>query len=78
MSNAVQMVRFPRLPHVQYAIVQNARDQLIIHAECSVCGEPFDWVCERGIKYAEWRVASFANWHTHGVIPKVAFPSMPR
>ena len=74
----IQMIRVPRVPHVSYGLAQNERGQIVIHAECGMCGEPFDWICERGQRMAEWRVAQFANWHTHGIVPRVAFPSMPR
>jgi len=74
----VQMIRFPRVPHVTYGFAYMPEGRIQIHAECAVCGEPFDWMCDGGQRKAEWRVAQFANWHTHGVVPRVAFPRMPR
>ncbi|MFA4971397.1 MAG: hypothetical protein WC683_02205 [bacterium] len=77
MSNAVQMVRHPRVQHVQYALVGMRRGQIQIHAECDKCGELFDWVCIRGPDMAYWRIEHFANFHTHDIVPRIMLPPMP-
>jgi len=72
------MFQHARVPHIFFELPQSAFGPIKIHAQCQICGENFDWVCQRGPRLAEWRVDQFANWHTHGVVRKVAFVPMPR
>lgn len=66
------LVRHQSMPHVLYTSTQ-PRGVLMLHFQCTACGDTTDWRCEGAPGMPLYRLNNYANQHRHGY-PPIANP----